>query len=293
MEPILTGVIAQAANAGATAADAAAKESGNLLVRLLGPSADVMGKHWADQLRERNLQRLIRKTEARAAAKELSGEPAGYANPRVASKVFESAQFAESEVVAEYLSGVLSSSRSETGQNDAGVAWTSLISRLSSDQLKLHYLFYVSIRPQVISEAFNKANLAHNLECVLPLAEVFMAMSISETEHFADAVDGLMREGLIGDGYSYGPKDYIFANEMALPGTAITFPYPNGIRLRVTIHGMRLFIWGMGVGALGLESYLNPSLALLATDSSTNTPLDTLPGFIVKNVVKPSEAGAQ
>lgn len=285
MDPIVTGLIVKASEVGASVADSTAKETGGLLVRLFGPSADVMGQHWAEQLREKNLQRLLRKTEKHARTKENSGGDPGYANPRVASQVFEYAQYADSEVVAEYLSGVLASSRSATGTNDAGVAWSSVVSRLSSDQLKLHYLLYASARSQVISQGFGRPNEAHRLEIAIPLNEALVSMGVRAIEQFADAVDGLMREGLIGDGYRYGGKGFIFEKELKRADAQVDFPHANGVRLGLTIHGMRLFVWGTGAGPRGLSSYIDPSVALSTAEASIEAPLSILPAYIVKNIV--------
>lgn len=119
----------------------------------------------------------------------------------------------------------------------------------------------------------------------MPLNETFVSMAVQTTEQFADAVDGLMREGLIGDGYRYGTKDYLFEKELKRADAQVDFPHANGVRLGMTIHGMRLFVWGTGAGPLGLGSYIDPSIALHTAEASTEVPLFILPAYIVKNII--------
>lgn len=284
MDPISTAALAAASKAAADGSSEGAKAASNLLTRLIGPSVDVIGANWADKLREKNMQRLLDKTEKRAKAREDAGQDPGFANPRVASQVFESAQYADGEVVAEYLSGVLASSRNPEGTNDAGVAWSTVVSRLSSDQLKLHYAIYASARPVVIAKGFAKANEAHNLELVLQLDALLLAAQLLPIEHMADAIDGLMREGLIGDGYRYGSTEHVFAQKSAgNPEIAARYPHSNGLQLSLSIHGMRLFVWGNGAGNAGIEAYIDPSIVLEATDPSLAPKL--VPAYVVADIL--------
>lgn len=265
MDPILTGMAAKAGQVGFTAADSIAKESGAILSRLFGPAADVMGAHWAEQLKERNLARLLKKTQQRAeAAAAATGLPPGIANPRVAAQVFESAQFADQEVVAEYLSGVLASSRDPDGKNDGGVAWTSVVSRLSSDQLRLHYGVYASVRKLVLSDPPDEVNSLHEQAVVLSLGELVAFVGDDVGRRFSDAIDGLMREDLIADFYSYGPHDEVFKNE--LQGNHVDFEPSPVLKLGLTVHGIRLFLWGNGAGALDIESYKDAAVLMEPTE---------------------------
>lgn len=128
MDPVVVGVVVKLGEVGEKVADSAAKETGGLLTRLLGPSADVIGQDWAERLRQTNMARLLKKTEKLAAGK---GDP-GWAQPRVANAVFEAAQYANDEIVTDYLSGVLASSREPDGGTDDALPWSSLVSRLSA-----------------------------------------------------------------------------------------------------------------------------------------------------------------
>lgn len=278
----MAGLGAQVAKETDAATSEAAKSARSLLTRLLGPSADVIGAHWAERLRERTLARLTDKTEKRAQLQRAAGQSPGIANARVVAEVFTSAQFSDSEVVAEYLSGVLASSRDAEGKNDAGVTWSSLISRLSTDQLKLHYFVYASARQRFIGKDLYSPHEVHNVEVVLD-SEPFAAAADMSAVEFSDAIDGLMREGLIGDSYRYGPSKFLFERERARPNTSIHYPNASGLRVRLTVHGVRLFTWGTGYGDRGIEAYADPSINLGAVDA----PLPTVtPLFVKDEVVK-------
>ncbi|MCS3844785.1 hypothetical protein [Microbacterium sp. AK031] len=292
MDPISPAIVsagAHAAKATDSFADEAAKAAGSLLTRLFGPSADVIGANWADRLREQNMERLLKKTEKRAKARETKGEDPGIANPRVASQVFASAEYSDSEVVAEYLSGVLASSRDATGTSDAGVAWSTVVSRLSSDQLRLHYLIYASARQRVIQQGFSRSNNAHSIEIVLHFTPLFALAGMTVTA-FADAIDGLMREGLIGDGYHYAPTSQLFEKEAARRNTTVEYPHESGLRVSMSVHGIRLFVWGNGAGDKGIDAYIDPSITLAAVDN----PLPTVMTMFVKDdVVKTVQPGQE
>lgn len=279
LDPFVAGAVVRAGEFADKVSDSVAKETGSVLARLFGPSADVMGTHWADQLREKNLNRLLRKTEKRAKEAEEKGEDPGYANPRVASQVFEAAQYSDQEVVAEYLSGVLSSSRDATGQSDNGVSWSGLVSRLSSDQLKVHYMIYASVRTPAQANPPAKVNLLHLKEVVLPLDPIRLGGGFDSPVAFSDAVNGLMREGLIGDGYSYGPRESVF--EEHLKNHSVTYPHEfAAFRLVLTIHGIRLFLWGVGAGGMANDAYIDSSLILQPVEADGMPSVVEPTGFL-------------
>jgi hypothetical protein len=61
-------------------------------------------------------------------------------------RIFEHDSHADEDIVVEYVSGVLASSRTEEGRDDRGVGWSSPVARMSCDQLRLHYVLYSNAR---------------------------------------------------------------------------------------------------------------------------------------------------
>lgn len=251
MDPFTTAAIGAASKAVDPVAQEAAKASANLILRLFGPGADVLGAQWADRLKEKNLTRLLEKTQKKAATSGGSG----FTAPRVAARVFQDAEYADNEMVAEYLSGVLASARSEDGTYDGGIEWSSLIARMSSDQLRLHYLIYASARQVLAVEADGVPNSLNGKAILLPQIDVVNRIATGlSIVRFSNAVDGLASEGLIGGTYRYGDNDSIIEGVYPL-ASSLDVPYDRSMKFEVTIQGMRLFMWGLGLGHLTLNAY--------------------------------------
>ncbi len=254
------GAVAKATDE--TAAEAG-KVAGNLLMRLLGPSADVVGADWAEKLRQRNLATLLRKTDKRAERE--GAEDPGHATPRLAASTFEIAQYSDDEIISEYLSGALASSRAPGGGDDSGMPWSATISRMSRHQLRLHYLIYASTRSSLIALEKERTNELHQTDVMLATADVIARMGLNTTtwHRFTDAIDGLLREDLIDDtwGYAIGPLDHL-AKQQRQYGAELTADFPSGIRVAISVHGIRLFLWGMGRGDGSIEQFIDPSVDL-------------------------------
>lgn len=273
MDPIAASAAASAAKATDATAAEAAKVASNLLTRLLGPSADVIGQDWAERLRQRNLTRLLQKAQKRA---ELSGD-AGYSAPRLAAATFEAAQYADDEVVTEYLSGVLASSRAPDGGDDSGLPWSAVIARLSTLQIRLHYVLYSNARGAIARQG-EQFWQARNRTLLMPLEQVITAIGLDEdadSARFSDAIDGLIREGLLGDRFGVGSVEFLEEHDneewsfLAKSGRRrkLTAPFSGDVLvISISTHGIRLFLWGVGRGAADTDLYMNESEPLGLVD---------------------------
>jgi hypothetical protein len=109
--------------------------------RLLGPTADYVGQGLKDLAAKaaENLHRVFIRSTA------LLGpnvdEP-GAIPPRVLKDLLLEAPFVEDAVTSEYFSGVLASSRTSDGKDDRGVYFQSMLTRLSTYQIRTHYVLY-------------------------------------------------------------------------------------------------------------------------------------------------------
>ena len=116
--------------------------AGGLMGRVLGPTADYVGvglQLWTEK-RVNNVKRIFQKAEKRLGP---DIDRPGSVPPRVLKGILDDGSFIEDELGAEYLGGVLASSRSETDRDDRGTTLVALVGRLSTYQLRLHYIFYV------------------------------------------------------------------------------------------------------------------------------------------------------
>lgn len=94
--------------------------------------AQALAEHWKERIRDR-LDGIRSKAESKAQGRPL--QP----NERVAFKVLSEGAFNDDALVADYLGGVLAASSPD---DDRGAAVVAVIGRLSSDQLRLHYVMY-------------------------------------------------------------------------------------------------------------------------------------------------------
>lgn len=280
MDPVVTGVVVEAGKIGTKIADSAASETVSLLQRLLGPSADVIGEGWADRLRQRNLTKLLEKTEKRSSG----GANPGWAQPRVADAVFGAAQFASDEIVTDYLSGVLASARSPEDPSDDALPWSNLVARLSALQLRIHYVAYLNFR-QVLRATEEKSRLYKftSRSISLPskpfLAAVGLDPEGSDFQRFSDAVHGLRQEDLFAD-FAYGERDFFTSHEAERrkPYPSIytherrfETPYEDVIILHYSPFGVQFFLWGIGLGMALDTDYIDPVQNLHLEDTPEST----------------------
>lgn len=277
VDPIILGAATRAGEIGMKAADSAAKETGGLLSRLLGPSADILGQDWAERLRQKNMTRLLKKTEALAEG----GRDSGWAQPRVANAVFEAAQYANDEIVTDYLSGVLASSRKVDGGTDDALPWSSLVSRLSALQLRIHYVFYRNLR-QIVRVTDERSRIFdfEDVQITMSRPEFVQAVGLGPDDYdygrFADALQGLKQEELI-QGFAWGEpeffterhgKRYAWPKLRGVPQKTRVLepPFNDLLMISFTPFGVQFFLWGLGLGMADDSAYLNPDLDLSLND---------------------------
>lgn len=285
MDPIVTGAMVKIGQSGQKIADSAAAETGGLLRRLLGPSADVIGEDWADRLRRRNLARLLEKTEGHATA----GTDPGWAQPRVAAAVFDAAQYSNDEIVTDYLSGVLASARAPEGGSDDALPWSSLVSRLSALQLRLHYVLYRNFRQIAQSGDDNKRMFdLPSLSVAFPADEVIAAVGLdtdgADFHRLGDALQGMKQEDLFS-GYAYGNREFFTTRHgnrdkkiVFMPSKHFEPPFDNVLQIDFTPFGVHFFLWGMGFGQASDLEYMDPAREFLIDPSDNPLPADLIEG---------------
>src|SRR5262249_27664159 len=122
----------------------AAIGSRKLVEKVLGPTAEYVGaglRAFA-QHRVENVKRIFHK----ASILLEDNPPAGQAvPPRVLRDVLNDGSYRDDELTAEYYGGILASSRSGIPRDDRGAVFTALLSRLSTYQLRAHYVLYRTV----------------------------------------------------------------------------------------------------------------------------------------------------
>lgn len=133
---------ALAAAAGSSPELAAYSVGGYALVRVLGPTVSKVGEVFGDftDYRLRNLLKLNEKVQERIGDHDLDDEEV--VSPRVAHTIIDEASWIEDDLHQTYLAGLLVNARTRDANDDGAVYLTHLLSRLTADQVQLHYKIY-------------------------------------------------------------------------------------------------------------------------------------------------------
>jgi hypothetical protein len=233
--------------------------SKDLLTKLLGPTADYVGgeiKNFVERCNI-NLDNVFRIAFRKLGSR--ADDPGGV-SPRVLKHVIDEGRFCEDPLIAEYLGGVLASSKSDGSRDDRGTFFLNMITALSSYQLRTHYLIYAAIVPagrprgQDISFWFEEDTIA----VAIPEEGFLSGTEYSGDESHEDisyhAFLGLEMKGLVEGG-----TRVVQPNQHSDFPVAFRFFWP-------TRYGFELFLWGLGLGKHRVFSYfdLDPTIPLPA-----------------------------
>jgi len=231
--------------------------STQIVAKLLGPTAEYLGEElqrWT-QRRTENLKRII-SISVRRLGNGIETE--GGIPPRVFNAVVHEGAFCEDAITAEYLGGVLASSRSEVSRDDRAVCFTRLIGRLSTYQLRTHYILYHTLKSLFDGEKIHPGTTEgrYAMETYIPESVYVDAMSFDQRENATVLLDhamhGLTSEALIDPHtYAWGPAEHT-SNLFQSAGAGIVFhPWPLEIEL---------FLAAYGTLDLDILEFLNPKV---------------------------------
>lgn len=227
--------------------------SAELVVKILGPTADYMGAG-LKQFTEKSVNNINHIfLHAHKKLGDKIDQP-GAVPAKVLKGILQEGAFCDDRLTAEYFGGVLASSRTEVDRDDRGAAMISLISRLTTYQIRSHYIIYLTYK-----------NIFNGFEHLVGTTEVKDEQQMSITwNDFAEAMEfgshededvllphimfGLEKEGLILGGWAGGlhsrPRtEWIQAKEL-------------GFRLRPSVVGSELFLWAHGQGNIAVSAFL-------------------------------------
>lgn len=262
--------------------------SKDLVVKLLGPTADYLGGGVRDWT-ERSVKNIGRVFEI--ARKKLGDkiDTHGAVPPKVLKGIIGEAPFCDDELAAEYFGGVLASSRSGVGRDDRGAAFVALIGRLSTYQIRSHFFFYSLIRMiyEGSTENIGVQEGRLRLKTFIPLSSYSTAMEFGEGESLPVLVShvmfGLAREALIELSFSFGMTEHVRSEygSATVPGLVFT---PSAL-------GVELYHWAHGKGDVGLLGILNPEVKLESDAKITTSPGICSVNFPERGFPKPTLGG--
>jgi hypothetical protein len=229
----------------------------DLLKQALGPTADYIGEGLKQFTAKRieNINRIFRKFINKLG--ERIDEP-GQVHPKLLKNLILDGSFCDDELTAEYYGGVLASSRTGVNRDDRGITYLDQVSRLSTYQIRTHFIIYTVIR-----DLFKGVKIAphqklrtgvhpHIYSICIPQSDYNIAMDFGDKEDINlcthHSLTGLDNNGL-AEIINYKPQ--------ALKG--VTGNYKNnesGFSIRPTIAGVELFLWASGHGDVDIADFL-------------------------------------
>lgn len=214
------------------------------LEKLLGPTASYLGEEARDFVRARKetIGKIFKNASDKAGEKL---EKPGKVPPKVLKNIIDEGSFSEDALAIEYLGGVLASSRTELGRDDRGARISKFIDRLSTYQLRSHYLIYGTVR-KLFAGASLSMNMGDRKKMVLfiPYVSFINAMdfSVDEVMQLDTLIGhiffGLHNDGLLEDRFIFGSHDSMKSNYKLADGP--------GIICQPSAFGTELFLWAFG-----------------------------------------------
>lgn len=234
----------------------AALGSKEIVVKLLGPTADYVGtglRNWTEK-RVHNVARIFDNATKRLGSN-IDSE--GRVPPRVLKGILDDGSFCDDELTAEYFGGVLASSRSEVSRDDRAASLIALIGRLSTYQIRAHYIL-CTVFKRLYDGSGLGLSIADQREIViyLPYSSYYRAMDFSDAEqqNFVPLLEhvffGLDRERLVAFSVYGGPEVIQLHWPMASEG---------GILYRPSALAAELYLWAHGCPNLGAPALLDPN----------------------------------
>lgn len=233
--------------------------SAKVVEKILGPTAEYLGgqlKEWT-QKKTKNLGNIFKNAEKKLGDKINDN---GSVPPKVLKGILEEGAWAEEEMQVEYFGGVLASSRTGISRDDRGAYFTQLISRLTTYQLRTHYLLYHAIKRLFNGEDLNVERRMDRMQLGIFFSptDFAIAMDFIEEENensqslISHSLRGLKNEGLIQEFQYKAPGSL----SKVLPSRDLNELYsawPSPL-------GVELFMWAYGHGQTNVNEFLSPSI---------------------------------
>ncbi len=237
--------------------------------KLLGPTFDYLGGELKDftQKRAENIGRIFQNAYTKLGDKINSN---GKVPPKVLRGIINEGSFCDDELSAEYFGGILASSRSDSGRDDRTIALTAVVAKISSYQIKAHYIIYKAFNHLFRGEELSPLiqSQAAQMEIYIPYNTLhyFMNFDLEEFKVFSSIsthiVTGLAKENLIKEKSYYGEKDHMSKFFPKIPS------YSWGFTCQPTAFGVELFNSVYGMQNISAEDFTKAEYPTLDIDKS-------------------------
>jgi hypothetical protein len=205
--------------------------------------------------------RMLREFSTRLASSWETATPAGQAvPPRVLRDILNDGSYRDDELTASYYGGILASSRSGIPRDDRGAAFTALLARLTTYQLRAHYILYRTINALYSTTNRNLQSSDGRTACCtfVPMQDYMTAMKPEPGEPLsvfaAHVLFGLQREALIGQEFGFGSHEELKKR----------FPDADsgGLLFEPFALGIELFLWASGNSSLEINAISSEMIKL-------------------------------
>lgn len=218
----------------------------DLIIRILGPTADYWGESIKD-LNEKiitNIKKICEKAHDKIGS-DIHNEKSVPA--RVAKDIFENGGICEDELLIEYYSGLLASSRTDRNRDDRALTLLALLRTMSTYQIRTHYIIYTILRSIYLGKEVNiqVASEANKLAVFIPIDVYVDAMEFHGSENvnilLPHCLNTLLLNNLIGNPYYFGDQSFLLKqfqdNKIINDSGLIVTPTSMGAELYLAVQG--------------------------------------------------------
>lgn len=241
--------------------------STKVIEKLLGPTADYIGGEVRDYTEKglNNLRRVFSHAESNLGEKI---EEPGQVPPKVLKGILEEGYFAEDQLSAQYFGGVLASSRTGILRDDRGTSFVQLVGRLSTYQVRSHFLFYTLLKHLCSGRPENLGMLeeCQKFKILVPSQLYIVAMDFQTDEDpkvlITHTMNGLVREALIDEDWTTGSAEHINqCTKLKVDVSGVVF-CPSAV-------GLELYLWAHGVSSVAINDFLTSDFDPMTLDDMT------------------------
>jgi len=247
-----------------------------VIEKVLGPTAEYVGdglQRWTEN-RVRNVKKIF------SIAVDRLGDDInnpGQIPPRVLKGVLDEGSYVVNEIGAQYFGGVLAASRTTDINDDRGVAFIDLLTRMSSYQIRLHYILYYLLKEMYDNHHYSitAEKDRHKLQLLIPLNSLKKSLDVGRSEFnmiLTHSSFGLYRESLLESFFWGAPKDFDhkFDHIKDLRVDVESF------RFTPSSFGVELFLWVHGKKNIDMNNFF--STRIENVDSlDIHLPNDSMP----------------
>ena len=224
----------------------------DLIIKLLGPTADYLGEGIKNNVQkvDENILRIFNHS-IKVIGSKIKTE--GEVSPRILKQIISEGAFCEDQLTSEYFGGILASSRSDNLKDDRGLAYLSVVSSMSTYQIRTHYIFY-----SIINKLFKNTSLScsvsddnRKMRVFIPLDLYSKCMNSDESldNKMSHILFGLSRLDLIDQVFTYGDKESL---SKKYPSTSSA-----GILLAPSAFGAELYLWVHGYSNRAVNEFFD------------------------------------